>query len=46
MQGYPNQQMMMMPNGQQMMMMPNGQPMMMLQPQMEAPAPAKGKKKK
>ena len=45
MQGYPNQQMMMMPNGQQMMMMPNGQPMMM-QPQMEAPAPAKGKKKK
>ena len=45
MQGYPNQQMMMMPNGQQMMMMPNGQPMMM-QPQMEVPAPAKGKKKK
>ena len=45
MQGYPNQQMMMMPNGQQVMMMPNGQPMMM-QPQMEAPAPAKGKKKK
>ena len=46
MQGYPNQQMMMMPNGQQMMMMPNGQPMMMMQPQMEGPAPAKGKKKK
>lgn len=45
MQGYPNQQMMMMPNGQQVMMMPNGQPMMM-QPQMEVPAPAKGKKKK
>jgi len=38
--------MMMMPNGQQMMMMPNGQPMMMMQPQMEVPAPAKGKKKK